>query len=233
MLIRLINADFKIIVMNIRKLFFILLVGLFSTRSYAGSLNFNTAKLNIGWAQKSVDFDVYEDLESKPEGRLTSGYSYSLSLTAAAPYQYFGHSNFGYYYELGYSPIDVHEQTVDSGSLDLGTHVKGEYFYITPILYYNFGSRSPRSNFSTKLGLGYGVGHIRAKGDIVYTRNNQNVSHPVKLNDWGDSVSILLDVRNEYLFFRAIVNGPIVTTNKVSYSVSDTSVEFGFSYYIK
>jgi len=218
--------------MKIRHLFAVALLIIFSDCNYAGDYDNYAVLMNFGWGQKTVELGVYQEQQTTPEGMLTSGDSFSLFFHADTPYRYFGKSNFGYYYEMGYSPIDINQQRDDEmGIRDLGTQVKGEYFYLTPVLFYNWGSRSVIRNFSTKFGIGLGVGYLKADGDIVFTRNNQNTYHTIKLNDWGDSVSVLLDIRYNNWLFRTIANGPIVTRDKLDYDVFDFSSEIGYSFY--
>jgi hypothetical protein len=187
--------------------------------------------IGVGISSKYVSFDVYRAGESTPEGTLTEGEYLTFFLLLGSPYRYFGKSSFGYYFEMGYSAYNFDRQEIGDNLEDLRTSVNGSYFYLTPVLFYDFGNRRSQRDFTIKLGIGYGLGYLKASGDIIFTRDNQNTSYSYNINEWGEAFSMMLDSRYKQWIFRIIASGPEITKGDFEYNIFDISIDVGYAFH--
>jgi hypothetical protein len=158
--------------MSVKKILIILCICSRPLLGHADQTTFSFLEgttLNFGIAIKQLDFDVSDSDESDFNGTLTEGMYTTFFLSLGSPYRYFSESsNFGFYFEFGLSNFKMDSQEVGSDEVDLGTSARGNYIYITPLVFYNFGDKNPKKH-SLKLGLGVGIGYLKSEGDIVFT----------------------------------------------------------------
>lgn len=193
----------------------------------------NNYSVNIGVALKSLDLDVYDAGSINPNGTLTEGEYFTYSLSLNSPYKFFSeNSRFGYYIEYAYSKFEMNSQLINNQSteVDLGTGVDGNYFSVTPVVFYNyFDSIRARKKDALIVGLGIGIGYLDAIGDIQFTETDNQI-HDVDVNDFDISISIFLEYQHNDWFLRISSSGPDVTSGNFDYTISDFSMVFGYSF---
>lgn len=115
---------------------------------------------------------------------------------------YFGDNNWGYLFGLMAGPFDISKQEVGGEQVDLGTRMKGYYAYATPVIFYQFGDKKNRESWRTSIGLGFGVGYLKVKGDMIMTEVDMFTKQEFNDSGFGISGAFYLGVSNTDWFFR-------------------------------
>ncbi|MGA1871054.1 MAG: hypothetical protein ACMUJM_21175 [bacterium] len=166
--------------------------------------------LTIGVAAKQLDFDYYrpED-DNDPAGSMTEGMYFTYLFRAGSPYNLSENKKWGYYFETGFSKFSMSKQNVGDEEKNLGTSVKGHFWYVTPIGFYLFGPvPSNKKEISLLAGIGIGAGYIDAKGDMILTEYGSNELHKVNHRGFDLAVSILLEAHYGKWMTRIYGGGP-------------------------
>lgn len=139
--------------------------------------------LKIGLGFSSTDFDVYTEGSMDPNGTFSEDFTWFPYLTLVSPYRYFGETRAGGMMEYKISGFRLSRQLVGDDLVDLGSSLSGSYAFVTPTLFYSFTGRNASVTLGQSLiiGIGVGIGYLRANGDIVFTettgqRFNINIS---------------------------------------------------------
>ena len=84
----------------------------------------------------------------------------------------------GLSWKLWGSTFMVNKQKLNKGVEDIGTSLSGEYFYVLPIFFYQFGDRTNENkrNYSLSIGVGWGVSYTSMRGEIRLTEERKNQS---------------------------------------------------------
>ncbi len=192
--------------------------------------------LTVGASYKKVTFEVSERGSNIKQGALTDDGQLTPSLILDTPFYYFtdpGKSAFGWFVEGGYSSFEVNKQAVGkySEEVDMGTSVSGKYFYLVPVIFYNWGDAyiEDGNGVSFKVGLGPGIGYLQARGNIVLTETT-NETETVNFSEFGGAIVTLLDFRAGNFLMRYRIGGPSPSTGNRVYTVYEESFEIGYSF---
>lgn len=190
----------------------------------------------IGFTAKSTDLDVQDPNNPfNVYGILTQAKNYYSPLLAFySPDRYLNpDSNWGWFVELGWKKYYLNYQSDPSNPkldpVDLGTSAKGNFFHITPVLFYNWGDRyiGEEGGQSFKFGIGLGFGYLSAKGTIKYTETD-GLDHAFNVSGFGMSINVMMDYRYNNWYVRAMGGGPAITRGGVEYEIFDFSMDFGY-----
>lgn len=185
-------------------------------------------RLAGGISIKELSFDVYEKGSTDSLGTLTEGLYPTLFIHAGSPYRYFTkNTNWGYYFEYGLSLFEISEQEVGLNEVNMDTSVQGGYFYLTPTLIYNIGQKAGWPH-TFILGLGVGVGYLKAEGDIILTETSSKERHEIDIDDFGYAVSILGDIKIDRYLIRLRASSPEVDKGDYTYNITEVSIDFGY-----
>ncbi len=194
--------------------------------------SFSRAYVDIGIAGKQMVLDVSDSATQTTQGELQTEMDIVPFLSLGTAYSYFDASNWGYNFTFSISPFSIDKQLVnenDSDPLDLGTSAKGYFFYASPVFFYHFGDKDMRGH-SLKLGIGAGIGYLKAKGDIVYTRSDGQ-RHKFDISGGAFSVAVLMEYRYRNWLLRATGAGPVLSQDGYDYQFMDITVQMGYSFF--
>ena len=188
-------------------------------------------EINVGLSLKTLDLDVYDEGSLNYNGSMTEGMYTTYYLSLNSPYKFFSEdSQLGYYFEYGYSSFKMGLQNTNISEEDLGTQVEGEYVYVAPVVFYNFGdSIKSKKKDALLLGLGIGVGYLQAKGDVIFTETD-NQLFDVDVSGVDIAIVIIMEYQHNEWFLRIQSSGPDVTKGGYDYTISDFSMIFGYSF---
>lgn len=192
--------------------------------------------LTVGLAVKTVYFTVSERGSNIELGTLTNQAQITPSLLFATPFYYFTdpqRSAFGWYLESGYSSFKADRQVVgaDLKEVDMGTSVEGEYLYITPVVFYNWGDPyvTAEHGVAFKFGIGVGLGYLQARGNIVLTESTNQVE-PVNVDKYGGAVSVILDLHIQNIVMRIVTGGPSPSSGNRVYTLQEQYFALGYNF---
>ncbi|MDH5178382.1 MAG: hypothetical protein OEZ39_17960 [Gammaproteobacteria bacterium] len=120
-------------------------------------------------------------------------------------------SNFGYQFSFNIDSFNINHQLLNDGQfVNLNTSVKGEYIYITPVLFYNFGDKQITDGQGEyfRIGLGFGAGYLKASGSMYMTERNAATPTKIDINETTQSISFLLEYRYADYIARFTAGGP-------------------------
>lgn len=197
---------------------------------------FSGSRMIIGFTAKSTDLDVQDPNNPfNVYGVLTQAdFNYQPLISFYTPDRYLSpSSNWGWFIELGWKQYHLAYQSdpsnPDLAPVNLGTSARGNYFHLTPVLFYNWGDRyiGEDGGQSFKFGIGLGYGYLSAKGTINYTETD-GLDHAFNVNGFGMAITVMMDYRYNNWYVRAIGGGPAITRNSVEYDIFDFSMDFGY-----
>ena len=194
--------------------------------------SFSRAYVDVGIAGKQMVLDVSDSATQTTQGELQSEMDMGPFLSLGTAYSYFDDSNWGYNFTFSISPFSIDKQLVnenDTDPVDLGSSAKGYFFYASPVLFYHFGAKD-RQGHSLKFGIGVGIGYLKAKGDIVYTRSDGQ-RHNFDISGGDFSVAVLMEYRYRNWLLRATGAGPVVSQGGYDYQFMDIAVQMGYSFF--
>jgi hypothetical protein len=153
-------------------------------------------------------------------------------LSVGTPYHYFGETNMGYNLMWNVSSFHMNKQEVSGENDDLGTSVTGNFMYLSPTLFYNFGDKrtSGSTGTSLKICLGAGVGYLRADGDIILTETPSRERLTVDVDAFSWAYGVSFDLRMGRLFMKLAGAGPEVNKGGHMYILNDISYTIGYSF---
>lgn len=213
---------------------------LLQTSVYASGIRdtFSGSRMIIGITAKSTDLDVEDPNDPfNVYGTLTQAdFNYVPLLAFYTPDHYLKpNSNWGWFIELGWKKYHLNYQSYPSNPaldpVNLGTAARGNFFHITPMLFYNWGDRYIEDNGgqSFKFGVGLGFGYLSARGNVKYTETD-NLIHDFDVSGLGMAVTVMMDYRYNNWYVRAVGGGPAITRGGVEYAIFDFSMDFGYIY---
>ncbi|MDH3327592.1 MAG: hypothetical protein OEM38_12880 [Gammaproteobacteria bacterium] len=189
--------------------------------------------LDLGLTVQETSLTV-SDTDDRELGILTGKMGSSPFFNLGSPYNYFSEGNFGYNYQYGYSAFSMTTQEVNAEDVDLGTSVKGNFFYAMPVFFYNFGTKhfsKKGKGHSFKIGTGIGPGYLTANGDIQLT-NTDNSTHQFNIKDKHAltlAIYVLFDYRINNWVFRAGGGGPKTYSHGLQYNLMDFAMDVGYA----
>ena len=133
--------------------------------------------------------------------------------------------------EYGFSNFRMKLQEVDLDEVNLNTSARGRYLYVTPMLFYQFGGKGPKSrnNHSVILGLGAGLGYLGSSGNMVFTEKAGAPVHDFDVSGLGTTINIVVDYRIKNWMVRIRGGGPSITEGDFDYDIFEFSFDFGYS----
>ena len=131
----------------------------------------NGATLTIGLGVRQMGIKVIrssDDAEGTIVQRNENAYFISYS---TRPGYFRSLPSAGYTFKFNLSSFDANQQEIDKDVFqDIGTRVKGNFFYVVPSLFYEWGNYLKTGRF-TRLGIGLGLGITKFSGDIILTES--------------------------------------------------------------
>ncbi len=198
----------------------------------------STYKVRLG-----VSGAYYEEfeLEDSDEGRMVSRASAEPSLDLQSPHFYFSPiGRFGVLFELGYRSFDFNRQKVDysffktGNTENLGTDVDGKIVYLTPVLFFN-PFRNASLDHSLVLGLGFGLSHLSANGNMNLTERpassvGADENRVFDFSGTGTIIKFLVDYQWKNWFVSTSFQVNVSDKNNVNYTYSGGAINFGYSF---
>lgn len=192
------------------------------------------ASVTAGIGGRSIAIDVKRD-GTDGHGKILENRENEFFLLYSTKAGYFGGSNIGYAWLFNLSTLHLNEQEQQDGTIvNLGTEVDGYFAYTVPTIFYNFGDRYRGHYFRT--GIGLGIGMAEFKGDIVLTESTQ-ANDRVGISNGRSNIFFALGVFIDYQWqnftVRLSTAGPNLEYSGYEMNVSDSSLVFGYTYYLK
>lgn len=178
--------------------------------------------LYVGLSAKQLSLDVYEKGQASPEGILTDVFLVTPEFGIESSTSSIS-SNFVYKYAIGLGVFKMDTQELNGKDIDLNTSGKGYYLYAMPVLGFEF--LKGKNDKSLLVGLGVGIGYLKAKGDIIFTESTSNLKHDFDFSEFTYSIGLIVDYNVNRWSFSASLYGPEVTKGNYEYNLFD----FGMS----
>lgn len=173
--------------------------------------------LGVNVSSKSIQIDD-KQTEEELIAEMDGDFQTTPSLSLRSEQNYFGNSDFGYFYQLDGSLFDISEQNIDGTNSDVATSIEGYSLFAVPTLYYHFNADS--DNWSQKIGIGFGVGYVNMSGTFKITKSshpNYNQIKTVDVDAVDMAVGIFIEISNDDHSF---------VLQNFSPSVSDDNFEY-------
>ena len=192
---------------------------------------FGQHRLTIGVSFNSVDFDVYPQGSLNAAGTLSEDFHTTPFVTLSGSPSYFDDSSFGWFFEYSLSRFALNQQLVNDSLVDLGSSVSGYDIYIAPTLFYSF--RGPfllhRADETINVGVGAGLGYLKASGDIILTESNgQRLA--IDIADAGLAVVIFVEYQAGHFHSRISGGGTSYTDAGLEYDAFGFEWSVGYSF---
>jgi len=163
---------------------------------------------------------------------MTEGMYITYLLRAGSPYILNESKKFGYYFETGISDFSMSKQNTDGIEKNLGTSVKGRFWYITPMAIYIFGpTPKGEQELSLLTGLGVGIGYLDAEGDMFLTEDGSNEYHKVDTSGLDIAVNVMMEAHYGKWISRIHGGGPILDDARGnSYAIFNFAWDIGYNF---
>jgi len=149
------------------------------------SIKYNS--ISAGMSYKRTNFKITNLNHFNQATFEAFNYSPVIELTIAGGKKMLDHGKLSVAYTVGYSSFTVNKQVVNDNVIDFDTSVDGEYAYFMPTLSYAyaFGEKvyGEQPDSSLAIGIGIGLGTLKAKGMVVYEGYNDNAVEPYSFRD--------------------------------------------------
>lgn len=195
----------------------------------------NQAFFELGVAQTQSAIKVHHasgEPSPEPIGLIESNYYYNVHLAAGSPYQYFEliDGKAGYYCRAGIGNFELRDQPNFNDSREQGDKVRGYYVFAHPVIFLHFGDRSIKpGNMSAKVGVGLGIGYLKAKGDMLIDNHGSIENSHVNLNGLGLTYETFVEGRVGNWFSRLVYFGPEVEDKDFTYTFVGSSLQVGYT----
>lgn len=198
----------------------------------------NNYSLDILFTNSEDFFDAYENSDDlDPIGSFFGNEQNTLTLSLNSPYEYYGTSSSGYYIAYNIKTFDFNKQdTTISGSditeADLGTSVSGYNIYAYASMFFNFGDKFiiTDNDSALKLGLGAGLGFLKADGTMILTERPGSPLINIDINDFGLSFGFFVDYRYGPWILRVETIGTEVKQDGIQFVYTTIPIQIGYSY---
>jgi hypothetical protein len=187
----------------------------------------SAGEIFIGFtAQQSTLFIADEDTQSDL-AEMESNLYYSPTLSVRSENNYFrDNSNWGYFLEFNTGFYIVNRQVVNGNTVNLNTSLSGQYWDLTPTIFYNFGGKK-QENWAFKTGLGVGVGYLSVSGNAVLT---EQAGQPLVSYDddgYGFTVGVFLEAIKNDWFLQIKTYGPDLVIGDTDLFLVNFKMTFG------
>lgn len=114
---------------------------------------------------------------------------------------------------------------------DLGTRASGEFIYVAPTIFYQWGEHRYVGRY-TRVGLGLGLGMARFNGDVILTStpDQERISVSSTTTDLKLAPGLLLETRWNHWGLRFTVAGPTLHQDEYDIQVEDMAFNLGYSF---
>lgn len=174
---------------------------------------------SVGISLKQLSLDVYRLGKTDPEGTLTEGFAIIPVLGIDSKINYFSESSWGYKWVINFGGFEMTTQDVNYQDVNLGTSSSGYYLYAMPVGVYNF--HKGKENNTILLGLGVGVGYLRATGNIIFTEATPQLNHEFDLSQFTYSFGLFFEQEFEDWSYGVSIYGPEVPKGDYEYNIFD------------
>ncbi len=202
----------------------------FKARLYDYWVNGASITLGVGVRETGATITRLSDGAS---GKLVQRNEEAYFLSYKTRPRYFDNSNFGYSWMLNLSSFDMQQQEVAKEQYqDLGTRISGAFAYVVPTFFYNWGNNY-KDNF-VRAGIGLGLGLAVLSGDIILTDSAIPNDRVILTHDSTKlklAASFMIEARRHNWGVRIGVAGPTLEEAGYTISVTDMSVNLGYSFF--
>jgi len=192
----------------------------------------NGATLTIGMGVRQMGIKVIRTSD-KAEGTIVQRNEEAYFISYSTRPGYFrAHPNVGYTFKFNLSSFDADQQEVAKDVYeDIGTRASGNFFYVVPTLFYEWGNYL-KTGFFTRLGIGVGLGITKFSGDIILT---ESIDQPrLDLNSERSELrvasGVILETRWNHWGLSVSVAGPSFENDDYEVQVQDTAIHLGYSF---
>lgn len=188
------------------------------------------ASITVGVGGRAISVEV-QRIGTKDRGKLIDtdedAYFFSYNLKDS----YLDTSNVGYSWMFNLSSFELHKQEVEPKvTEDLGTRVEGEFAYIVPTLFYNWGDKYNGKHFRAGIGLGLGVAKFH--GDIILTESSTPNDRAAISNGPSNlffAAGLFLEGQIDYFTIRVANGGPELEYDGYKIKIKDTNIMIGLT----
>lgn len=210
----------------------------FSSPIWAHSINkpLNRSFYDIGISQNQFAIKVHHasgEKSPEPKGLIESKNYTSAYLAVNSPYNYFDITgkDVGYYYKFSYNSFALKEQPIFNDSRTSKEEVNGYFVLGNAVIFLNFGAPYVQEQgLSSKLGVGLGLGYIRATGNMLINNRGIIEDQTLDFSKLGLSYEVFVEARKGYWFSRLTYSGPEVEDNDYIYTFVKSAIELGYSF---
>jgi hypothetical protein len=189
----------------------------------------NGASITVGTGLRQAEMTVTRKSD-KASGKIAQRNDQAYFLSYSTRPSFIGKSNFGYTFMLNYSHFNMDKQEVAKDVYqDIGTRVRGNFAYVVPTLYYQWGEHRYKGKF-VRLGVGLGLGVTTYSGNIMLS-DSSIVEVSNKAYALTVAESLFLEARYRHWGIIISLAGPSVQNDTYKIQVSDVSVNLGYSFY--
>ncbi len=196
-------------------------------------LSFSSHALNIaiGGSVGTDSIWVYSGDGTDDIAIVEDEFDYYPFVSLKTDSNYFGEkSGWGYDLELSGSVFDLNKQSVSGNSVSLGTGIRGVSVYLIPHLYYHF-NRFTDNGWSSKVGIGVGVGYLNLKGTFQVTDPNNpkyNDIESVNTKGLGNAGGLFIEISKGKHSVLMENYAPDIDDERYSYMHSDYSISYRY-----
>lgn len=186
-------------------------------------------RVTVGVSAYGGEFDVFDNNESPSAGTMTENFSYTPYVQLGSPYKFFGETDIGVLMEYDFTSFSLNKQAIGEEDVDLGTSVEGYSMFATPTLIVSILGRQPGvgSDQSLIVGTGFGVGYLRAKGDIIFTETTGE-KKDIDISSLALSLSVFTDYRFGNFVTRISIDMTSVPRSDTEYRYTGYSLRAGY-----
>lgn len=189
----------------------------------------NGASVTVGTGLRQAEMTVTRKIDGAT-GKIAQRNEQAYFLSYSTRPSFIEKSNFGYTFMLNYSHFNMDKQLVAKDVYqDIGTRMRGNFAYVVPTLYYQWGEHRYKGKF-VRLGIGLGLGVTTYSGNITLS-DNSTVAVSNKKYALTIAESAFLEARYRHWGIIISLAGPSVENDTYKIQVADFSVNLGYSFY--
>ncbi len=189
----------------------------------------NDASITVGTGLRQAEMTVTRKINGAT-GKIAQRNEQAYFLSYSTRPSFIRESHFGYTFMLNYSHFSMDKQKVAGDAYqDIGTRVRGNFAYVVPTLFYQWGEHRYKGKF-VRLGIGLGLGVTTYSGNIILSDNStaevSNKAYALTIAE-----SAFLEARYRHWGVILSLAGPTVDKDSYKIQVTDISLNLGYSFY--
>lgn len=189
----------------------------------------NGASITVGTGLRQAEMTVTRKSDGA-SGKIAQRDEQAYFLSYSTRPSFIRESNFGYTFMVNYSHFSMDKQeTAKDVYQDIGTRVRGNFAYVVPTLFHQWGEHRYKGKF-VRLGIGLGLGVTTYTGNIILS-DYSTVAVSNKTYALTIAESVFLEARYRHWGVKLSLAGPTVDKDSYKIQVSDVSVNLGYSFY--